>query len=74
MLKTLFFGEVVSGYPSIITFLTFIGGVQLLATGMLGEYIGKIYMESKNRPLYLIKDKLVSTEVTNFRQKEKTRV
>lgn len=54
VLKTLLFGEPISGYPSIITMVTFLGGIQLLSIGLVGEYIGKIYMEAKRRPLYLI--------------------
>ncbi|WP_457667369.1 glycosyltransferase family 2 protein [Thiolapillus sp.] len=56
ILKTLFFGELVRGYPSLIAVVTFLGGVQLLSIGILGEYVGKTYVESKQRPLYLIHD------------------
>ncbi|HEC05930.1 MAG TPA: glycosyltransferase [Thiolapillus brandeum] len=56
ILKTLFLGEVVRGYPSLIAVVTFLGGVQLLSIGILGEYVGKTYVESKQRPLYLIHD------------------
>lgn len=54
VLKTLFFGETVPGYPSLMVAILFIGGVQLLFIGILGEYIGRIYNETKQRPLYLI--------------------
>ncbi len=52
--KTLLFGESVPGYPSLMVAILFIGGVQLLFIGILGEYIGRIYNESKQRPLYFI--------------------
>lgn len=54
--KTLIYGELVRGYPSLIAVVTFLGGVQLLSIGILGEYVGKTYVESKQRPLYLIDD------------------
>lgn len=59
---TLIFGNPVNGYPSIIVSVLFIGGIQLIGIGVLGEYIGRIYIETKNRPRYVIK-KIVKSDM-----------
>jgi len=60
VLKTLLFGEAVQGYPSMMAMITFLGGIQLLGIGIVGEYVGKTYLESKQRPVYLIRDMVQS--------------
>ena len=56
IIKTLIFGIDSPGYASMLTTVLFLGGVQLMGIGILGEYIGRIYMESKNRPVYIIEE------------------
>ena len=57
VVRTLVFGNPTSGWPSLMTVILFIGGFQLLTIGILGKYIGKIFMETKHRPVYVIKEK-----------------
>jgi len=53
--KTLVWGESVAGYPSLMVALLFLGAMQLICIGIIGEYLGRVYEESKGRPIYLVK-------------------
>lgn len=55
LIRTLFFGNDVKGYPSLIIIMLFLGGVQLMVLGVIGEYLGRAYEETKQRPLYLVR-------------------
>ena len=52
-------GNTVSGWASLTMSIWMIGGIQLLCLGIIGEYIGKVYNETKHRPRFIIKDKLI---------------
>ncbi|MBE6504783.1 MAG: glycosyltransferase family 2 protein [Methanobrevibacter sp.] len=56
VIRTLLFGDPVSGWPSTISIILLIGGIQLLSIGILGQYLAKTYIETKNRPKYIIKE------------------
>ena len=54
VVKTLAFGDPVGGWPSLACITLFLGGIQLLCTGILGQYLAKTYLETKHRPIYIV--------------------
>lgn len=64
ILRTLAFGDPVAGWPSLVCIIFFVSGVQLFCTGILGQYLAKIYMEVKKRPLYIIRE----SNITNVEE------
>ncbi len=63
--KTLVFGVQTHGYASMMAVELALGGVQLLSIGLLGEYIGRIFIETKRRPLYIVQSINERSNVTN---------
>ena len=61
VVRALLWNNSVAGWPSLVSIILFLGGVQLLSLGIIGKYVGKIYLETKRRPIYIIKE----TEKTN---------
>lgn len=61
IIKTLVFGDPVSGWPSMICIILFLSGIQLFSIGIIGQYLSKTYLETKKRPIYIIKE----TEISN---------
>lgn len=62
IVKTLIFGDPVAGYPSLVCFIFLIGGIQLFCMGIVGEYLSKMYLETKNRPIYITKESNIDEE------------
>lgn len=56
IVRALLFGDTTSGWPSMVTIVLFIGGIQLLCLGIIGKYLGRIFLETKKRPVFIIKE------------------
>ena len=56
IIKTLIFGDPTSGWPSMVCIMVMIGGIQLFCMGIIGQYLAKTYLESKNRPIYILSE------------------
>lgn len=56
IMKTLIFGDPTSGWPSLVCIIFFVSGIQLFCLGIIGQYLAKTYLETKNRPIYIIRE------------------
>lgn len=56
IVKTLIFGDPVAGYPSLVSIVLFLSGIQLFSLGIIGQYMAKMYLETKKRPIYIVKE------------------
>ncbi|MES2615997.1 MAG: glycosyltransferase family 2 protein [Bdellovibrionota bacterium] len=66
ILKYFLYGDRFQGFLTLIVAILFIGGIQIMFLGIIGEYLGRIYFESKNRPLYLVKNKVIDTSASKI--------
>ena len=57
MIKTAIWGDPVAGFPTLACMMLLLGGIQLLCIGILGQYLAKMYLEVKNRPIYIIEER-----------------
>lgn len=55
-IRTIFWGDPVDGWPSLASIILFVGGIQLFCTGILGQYLSKTYLETKKRPIYIVRE------------------
>jgi len=72
VIEKLIVGIDVPGYPTLVALISFLGGIQLLILGIMGEYLSRIYMEGKRRPIYIEKEVLLSKSQKSTDEKENT--
>ena len=61
-MRALLFGDPVSGWPSLASIMVFLGGIQLLCLGIMGQYLAKTYLETKRRPPYIVRSSNIDAE------------
>lgn len=71
ILKTLIIGSNVAGYPTLLAGILFLGGIQLISLGVIGEYLGRVFVETKGRPPYFIRETSEEKDSTATEKKEK---
>lgn len=71
VVKAVMLGDATSGYPSLVAIISFLGGIQLMSVGIVGEYVGKTYIESKQRPVYLTDEVIESRESMRHQASQK---
>lgn len=70
VVRTLLFGDPVSGWPSMICVIMLIGGIQLLSIGILGQYLSRTYLEVKHRPIYICRETSLETRPEHYGEKK----
>ena len=68
IVKTLLFGTNVAGYPTLLAAILFLGGIQLISLGVIGEYLGRVFIETKGRPPYFIRETSDPTEAEDMKK------
>ena len=68
IIKTLLFGTNVAGYPTLLAAILFLGGIQLISLGVIGEYLGRVFIETKGRPPYFIRETSDPTEAEDMKK------
>ena len=66
IIKTLAFGDPTSGWPSMVCIIFFVSGIQLFCLGIMGQYLAKTYLETKNRPIYIVKETNIDEKSKKF--------
>ena len=56
LVKALIWGDPIQGFPTLVVLILFLGGIQLLSIGIVGEYLGRVFNESKHRPVYIVRE------------------
>lgn len=56
LVKALIWGDPIQGFPTLVVLILFLGGIQLLSIGIVGEYLGRVFNESKHRPVYIARE------------------
>ncbi len=69
VVRTIVWGDPVSGWPSLACIIFMVSGIQLFCTGIVGEYLSKTYLETKRRPIFILKDSSEDSGVTGHEER-----